>query len=639
MGKSNYKQNNTKEMCGIAGILGGGDRETIQKMIDSMAHRGPDGEGVYIDSEYGIALGHRRLSIIDLTDAGKQPMQDESGRFWIVFNGEIYNYKELREQLQTKGYAFHSHTDTEVVINGYREWGEQVVSKLRGMFAFAIYDRGSNFEPKQGEVQKRNDSPILFLARDRFGIKPLYWYQKGSTFIFASSLTSILKSGYVERRLNPQSLWDYLTLGSVPPPLTMIEGIHSLEPAHTISFSGKTVNISRYWDIKDAHELPKDITYDEAKEQFMSLMEESTRLHTIADVPVGAFLSGGLDSTIQVALMSQQSTYPLKTFSVGFESTGNFKNELSYARIAAKAFGTDHTEVILSRKSYLDEFDRFIEMIDQPSTDGLNTYFVSKAASKDVKVALSGLGADELFAGYGHFFRFGALPEWTQNGISNNLADIIFGLNWLPGRLRLWSRWWLQSDAARHSSIRVVFSESEKKLLFSRLFNEFHPLPTWRHFVPWLKNIEDPIKRVTYCEVRGYLTHTLLRDADAMSMAHSLEVRVPFLDHRLAEFAYEIPSIFKIENKIKKKIVRDATQQLIPEEILNRVKQGFNLPVEEWLPKLNNQNFEKNTTLESEVLTRSEKMPNFNFHPQINSAQKSALIILNRWIHYTKADL
>lgn len=421
-------------MCGICGWFGEYDIDSVIRMRDAMSLRGPDDAGLYQDDF--IALGHRRLSIIDLSQAGHQPMSDATGRFWIVFNGEIYNFQGLREDLKNKGYIFRSQSDTEVILHGYCEWGEEVVHRLRGMFAFAIYDRGPQFGPGPGHKKHSGDGPELFLARDRFGIKPLYWCSKDGQFAFASSLTALLLTNLTERRMDPQAFWDYLSVGSVPPPLTMIKDINALEPAHTITVSRSSFKVSRYWDLRDAPDLPHDLTYVDAQAQFKELLEESTRIHTIADVPVGAFLSGGLDSSTQVALMSAQSPYPLKTYSVGFAPTPGMINELPYARLVAEAFRTDHTEVVLDGKTVVDEFDRVIQVMDQPSTDGLNTYFVSKAARQGVKVALSGLGADELFAGYAHFSRFAALPRWAGEGISNEAGDTLFGLHWIPGRLQ-----------------------------------------------------------------------------------------------------------------------------------------------------------------------------------------------------------
>lgn len=559
-------------MCGIAGTYGLADHDVIAHMVSAQAHRGPDDEGVYLDEANRVALGHRRLSIIDLSPAGHQPMSYGHGRYWITHNGEVYNFAEIRTELEGKGHVFRSSTDTEVILAAYAEWRTACLERFRGMFAFAICD------------QERRQ---LFLARDRFGIKPLYWAQVNGGFLFASELKGMLASGLISRQLDRQAIWDYLSLASVPPPRTILANVSALLPGHYMVVQDGQIKIEQYWDLRKPSDSDNPTTRMEPEEiaaELRRLLEESTRLHMIADVPVGAFLSGGVDSTAVVGLMSEHVSSPLKTYSIGFEGRGARISELPWAKIAAERFGTDHTEVIVTGEDVTREFDRLIEAIDQPSGDGVNSYFVSKAARTGVTVALSGLGGDEFFAGYPQFRRFAQAERLLPHGdgLAGRALRSLGRL--LPGRWRLQAEFIGGLPLERHASVRRLYGEQEKHLLLAdSLQDGFAPRPVTDFYARHLSPELDVVARTSYAEAKGYMAHTLLRDSDVMSMAHALEVRVPLLDHKLAEFAFRLPPEFKLNSQGTKIILLEALRDLIPEPIAQRQKMGFEFPMRDWL--------------------------------------------------------
>ena len=556
-----------------------------------MIHRGPNDHGIYHDPSQQIYLGQTRLSIQDISTAGHQPMSDDSGRYWIVFNGEIYNFMDIRQELESKGHHFISKTDTEVILYGYREWGEAVVQRLRGMFAFAIYDRGAQFGPGPKGSQNGDASPSLFLARDRFGIKPLYFYLTGDSLIFASEIKALLASGVVPALLDRQTLWDYLSYGSALQPRTFIQGVQALLPGHTakIALNPLSINFQCYWDIAAAtsqtaeHQQPS-LTYTEAVTRVRQQLEEATRLHLIADVPVGAFLSGGIDSTAVVGLMSQYVRQPIKTFSIGFEHNHAPLNELRWARLAAARFNTDHHEVIITGQQVAQSWDRLVTAIDQPSHDGTNTFFVSEATKQGgVTVALSGLGGDELFAGYPHFRRISQANRLAPSGLPWAIDPLARLSGFLPGRLRLGLETLTATPQERLASIRRWHKDSAKQQIFSAAFlADFSPEPNTRDQLNTPGNL-SPVAAVSYAEIQGYLRDTLLRDADVMSMAHSLELRPVLLDHKLAETVFSLPDSYKLDSGTGKRVFKDAVSDLLPQEIINRPKRGFEFPLNSWL--------------------------------------------------------
>jgi asparagine synthase (glutamine-hydrolysing) len=559
-------------MCGISGIVGRADESVVRAMIDAMRLRGPDDQGVFVDEPGRVCLGHRRLAIIDTSSAGHQPMSFE-GRYTIVFNGEIYNFRELRAELERKGCTFITQTDTEVILAAYVRWGDGCLRRLRGMFAFAVWD-----------ARKRE----MFLARDRFGIKPLYYACRGGIFAFASEIHALLATGVPERRVDPQALWYYLSVGSVVQPRTIVADVQSLPPGHFMLLRGSQQTIYRYWDIAEntlqlRHEL-EGISEERAVQELRHLLEEATRYHLIADVPVGAFLSGGVDSTAVVGLMARMASRPIQTYSIGFESQFEHLNELKWAQLAAKELHTDHTEVVITEREIASSLDRLIGAIDQPSVDGTNTFFVSEAARKGVTVAISGLGGDELFCGYSHFRPFARAAALAPAG-TRTLGQILGKVGFaLPRQLRGNLQLAAASPIDRYARVRLMMNEEMKRAAVADSFRDsFSPQALTYRYEPMLDRSLDAPTQVSYVELRGYLADTLLRDSDVMSMAHSLELRPVLLDHAFAEFAFALPGRLKLQKGRSKPLFVDAVRDVLPKAIVTRPKMGFELPLVAWL--------------------------------------------------------
>ena len=560
-------------MCGISGTLGLSDERVIQQMTEAMVHRGPDDQGIYLDPVGKVALGHTRLAIIDLSVAGHQPMSYNKERYWITFNGEIYNYKEIRAELEKHGHRFKSASDTEILLAAYAEWGASCLGYLRGMFAFAIWD-------KQDQE--------LFLTRDRFGIKPLLYAQVGNTFLFASEIKALLASGLISRKVDKQAIWDYLSFGSVPQPRTILAQVNSLLPGHYMVVHQGNVSRHRYWDIVEQTRSKRgqltNLPYEDAVSELRHRLQEATRYHLIADVPVGAFLSGGIDSSAIVGLMNQFVSNPIKTYSIGFEMQHSYLSELKWAKIAANFFGTDHTEVILTAQDIKQNFDDIIRSIDQPSIDGTNTYFISQATRQAVTVSLSGLGGDELLAGYPHFKVFARSSFIVTQAIHFFKSELNYITKLLPGRWRFYLEPLLASPLEQLTPVRLLIGDTEKGKAIDREFQRSINLKAAsERYYPLLFPEFDPVTQMSYVEISGYMRDTLLRDIDAMSMAHALEVRPALLDHPLAEFIFSLPSSYKLNAKTTKRIFADALRDLLPNEIINRPKMGFELPLFAWL--------------------------------------------------------
>lgn len=546
-------------MCGIAGIIGNSPKMAVQRMVDAMTHRGPDDSGVWEDPESAVALGHTRLSIIDLSALGHQPMVDSSGRYRIVYNGEVYNYVELRRELSDAGVRFCSQTDTEVILVGYAHWGEGVVDRLRGMFAFGVWD-------------SRERS--LFLARDRFGIKPLVYAKAHSKFAFASELKVLTVGGVIEKRINDHALADIFTYGSVVQPRTIFDKVYTLPPGHWMKVkSDLTYIVEPYYELEDSTiRAFDDLDYKESVEQVRSLLEEAAKYHMVADVEVGAFLSGGIDSSAVVALMSRHASYPIKTFSVGFENQSEVDDERSIAQITANHLGCEHREVVV-HDWYVDKiFDDFIDALDQPSIDGINTYIVSKAASGQVKVVLSGLGGDEIFGGYTHF-------DTILNGSAKNRNighDVLARMNALrPNRFTKKYEILGLHPVAAIDRIRQLHKNSHLSQILKSIPN--------KHYLKNYKENLDPVQKVSLHETEHYLRNTLLRDADALGMRCSLEVRPVLLDHKLVEYALSLPAEYKVDHGCLKRVFVDAVQDLIPEHCWQQKKKGFEMPFATWM--------------------------------------------------------
>ncbi len=566
-------------MCGISGMVGFASREVVVAMSDAMAHRGPDDHGVFVDRKYPIALGHRRLSILDVSAAGHQPMSYRDERYWIVFNGEIYNFRELRHQLEALGNGFVSNSDTEVLVAAYAQWGEKCVERMRGMFAFAVFDRGNY----------ASIPPTLCLARDRLGIKPLYYALRNGMMVFASEIKGLLASGMVSRRIDRRAVFDYLALGAIPQPRTILADVSALMPGHVMTVTlPLNVETRRYWDIAEnaRRSFPeaKAITREDARKELRVLLDDATRYHLLSDVPVGAFLSGGIDSTAVVGLMSRASGNPVRTYSVGFESKSGQQDELAWARVAATAFGTDHTEVVVTGRDVANRYDDLIRAIDEPSLDGTNTFLVSSAAGQSVKVALSGLGGDELFAGYRHFKDFHAAARVDSRLRLLGSAGKKRLLTALPGRLLRDKGMLLMDRVGRYANLRNLAAGDEHgRIVNASFIEDADTLTIVDLYSQWLRPELDVAAETSYVELRGYLANTLLRDVDAMAMANSLEVRPVLLDHPVAEFAFALPTELKIDNRENKPALVSAVRDLLPEAIVRREKTGFELPLVEWL--------------------------------------------------------
>lgn len=559
-------------MCGISGLIGKreGAESVVKRVTEAQVHRGPDAEGIWAGED--IALGHRRLSIIDLSQAGRQPMSNEDGTIWMVFNGEIYNFLDLRGKLQRKGHKFRSRTDCEVVLHLYEEVGERCVERLRGMFAFAIWD---------GKRRK------ALLARDRLGIKPLYYWTDGGIFAFASEVKALLASGLVPKRVNFDALLGYIVLGSVPAPLTIVEGVKALPAGHYMVVEGGKFKVKRYWEVDFSEKEP--MGEGEVLERLRELLKESVRVRLVSDVPLGAFLSGGIDSSAVVALMSLAGGV-VRTFNITFPEA-EF-SEARYARLVAEKFSTEHHECEVTGEDVAREMPRIIKAMDQPTVDGVNTYFVSKFTRESgTIVALSGVGGDEVFCGYSHFR---SVPRMLK--VLRLLAKVP-----RPGRglvslvlSALGDRWEKAAKALEGNGTveeaylarRAILWGRALERLLSREVREraqFRPLEYLEGFG---RDGEGAIEdRLSFLEMKTYLHNQLLRDTDFMSMAHSLEVRVPLLDHLLVEFVAKVPANLKVGPDAPKRLLVKALGDLLPREVVYRPKRTFTFPFAIWVRK------------------------------------------------------
>ncbi|MGO9405451.1 MAG: asparagine synthase (glutamine-hydrolyzing) [Terriglobales bacterium] len=568
-------------MCGIVGILA---RKTpispavLEQATASLAHRGPDDSGTVLLKEIRpeqlqIGFGHRRLAILDLSPLGHQPMQDPVTGNWIVYNGEIYNFRELRQELEAAGAQFRSHSDTEVILAAYRVWGESCLTRLGGMFALALWDA----------PRKR-----LLLARDPMGIKPLYYHQSEQTFIFASEVRTLLRTGLVPRKADSTGILSYLAFGSVYEPWTMVEGVRAVPPGHVLTVENGAVSIREYWN-------PLQPSGIAAAGQLPAILRDAVLSHLVSDVPVGVFLSGGIDSSALVAVLSHNGVRA-NTFSLVFQEA-EF-NEGQYSREIARRFGTEHHEIPVSQQDTLAVLPHALCAMDQPTIDGINTYLVSaKTRAAGVKVALTGLGADEMFAGYSNFRRvpkmeafskrFGRLPRLARQSLSASVA-LFTGEG---DRSRKLAELATGDESTIHPNfvhpyflVRTLFGAAEREVLVSTGFEDSRRAldSVLRESIAQSSSL-DPVNRVSYLESNFYMRNTLLRDSDFMSMAHGLELRVPFLDRALVEACFRIPGAEKIKGSSPKALLLASLGVELPREIVNRPKRGFTLPFERWL--------------------------------------------------------
>jgi len=559
-------------MCGIAGIIYFEKdrivtRHELKAMTDTIIHRGPDDEGFYIDNNIG--LGFRRLSIIDL-NTGNQPMCNEDETIWVVMNGEIYNFISLRNDLVSRGHKFKSNSDTEVLVHLYEEHGIDFITKLRGMFAIALYDK----------VKCK-----LVLARDRVGIKPLFYALSGGSLIFGSELKEVLKVFDIKPEINPQAVLDYFTYGYTIGEKTFFEGINKLLPARYLELDINTFksNITKYWEIDSSPDYTK--TESEWIEIIIAKLSGAVKSHMISDVPLGAFLSGGIDSSAIVATMAQISSQPIQTFTIGFKEAKY--NELDYASKVSTLYKTNHHELILKPAS-VDIIDDLINMYDEPFDDSsaIPTYFVSKFAREHVTVALSGDGGDELFAGYNSYAKAKQIA-----GIQHFLPNIIrpiFGIvnQTLPDHMYgKGLSYYLSKPSSLLGAYFTNFKDYEIQSLFEKGFLEkLKPYSAIEAKIKMLNsyNTKDSVTRNELLDVNTYMVDDILTKVDRASMANSLEVRVPLLDHEFVELAFKIPSTMKLKHAEGKYIFKKAFESHLPKDLLYRKKHGFAVPLAKW---------------------------------------------------------
>jgi asparagine synthase (glutamine-hydrolysing) len=565
-------------MCGIAGFVTQGqvvDKHESAAVLDRMcrviAHRGPDDQGMFVEGQ--VALGMRRLSIIDLA-GGYQPMSGCDRAIKLVFNGEIYNYRELQRTLEGRGHHFKTNSDTEAIIHAYEEYGANCVDHLRGMFAFAIWnDRSSE----------------LFIARDRTGKKPLYYaITPPGTLIFGSELKSLREHPQFRGEMSAEALDAYLTFGYVPDPLTIFRDVHKLPPGHHLMFKNGRATVEQYWNFQyEGERQHSAVREEDYVEKLRALLDEAVRIRLVADVPLGAFLSGGVDSSAVVGLMARHTDQPVKTFSIGFREDSY--NELKYARLASKHFGTDHHELIVT-PDICRIVDELVWYFDEPFADqsAIPTYLVSKLAREHVKVVLSGDGGDELFAGYTRYATnrkrngFNHVPRLLRHSVmrplSRKLPHGAWGRNYLHK---------ISNDPLdRYIEDISIFTKLNKPLLytadFRRQLGATEAAALFREHASRVRS-NDSLDTLLYLDAKTYLPGDILTKVDRMTMAVSLEARVPLLDHKLIEFVTRIPASLKMQGLETKHIFKSAVRDIVPAEILNRPKQGFGVPITEWI--------------------------------------------------------
>ena len=628
-------------MCGINGIISNKIEaekrlSIILSMNQRLAHRGPDNDGIWQDQD--ICLGHRRLSIIDLSNESNQPFSSNDKRFVIIYNGELYNYKDLKLELQrtTHGsvqqpYFFKTNSDTEVILAAYIRWGSDCLKYFNGMYAFVIYDT----------LEKKT-----FIARDRIGVKPLYYFYGDGGFIFSSEIRPIIHSGIKSFDLNKEVLSEYFMYQTVMAPSTLVKGIKMLMPGHFLEFQNNKASITQYYFTNKVSEVSKNLSYKQICNHVNELLTHSVQLRMVADVPFGAFLSGGIDSSAVVGLMSKVSSEPVQTFNISFDES-EF-SESKFARIIAKKFNTKHHEIKLTPFDFLNQLPEALDAIDHPSGDGPNTYIVSKATKNaGIKMALSGIGGDELFAGYDVFKRMAdlqkrawlnAVPRFARIGVGhlikkrkksvsgNKIAELL-------------SEPQINFNSA-YPLNRSVYTLKE----LSQLIKDPEPFVQIKKIVssaPQIKN--HLLSAVSICEINTYLENVLLRDTDQMSMAVALEVREPFLDYKLIEFVLSVNDEDKYPHTPKKLLI-DSLGDLLPGEIVNRPKMGFTLPWQSWLKNELRSFCEKNINELAEYpFCNKDEIKNYwerflNNDKIITWSRVWHLVVLNNWIKENKLN-
>lgn len=575
-------------MCGIAGIVNGGSEEILERMASVQAHRGPDDWGARWFPERRTGLAHRRLSILDLSPAGHQPMQGRNGNRWITFNGEIYNYLELRRELEGHGHRFQSNTDTEVILAAFDQWGAGCLNRFNGMFAFGIYDA---------------DTHELFIARDHLGIKPLYYSQRGDTLVFASEAKALFEVEGMQREINPNAVISSLLYLWVPEPETGFQGIYKLEAGHYGVFRDGTLRTTRYWDVPIHDGSHAERSEGEYVEELRELLERAVRRQMIADVPVGAFLSGGLDSSLIVALMRKVSNADISTYTIAFSEQDKqmeaMPDDAKYAAIVAKHFSTDHHEIVARPDSNRLLGDMLFHL-DDPISDGasINTYLISAAAKeRGTTVLLNGMGGDEVFGGYRkqlgalmveQYHRIPKLLRMMGEPLIRALPVAIGGRGIRPVR---WAKKFLRSAALNPLDAFIYgfayFTPGEVPRLlaspYDRIpFNELYPIRRYREMAAAAADIPF-IDRMTYLDTKLFLPGLNLIYSDKAAMAASVETRPPLIDVELVEFAARLPGRYKINNRVQKYLLKRAAEAYVPHEIIYRPKAAFGTPIRAWM--------------------------------------------------------
>ena len=560
-------------MCGIAGVVGGVspvDEAALQKMIDSFHYRGPNDDGTWLHADIGLA--HKRLSIIDTSTAGHQPMRDSDNGNCLVFNGEIYNYVEIRESLKKQGLSFNTGTDTEVILKAYQHYGKKCLEHFNGMFAFALWDQHSE---------------ELFIARDRLGIKPLYYYcDQVHGFVFASEVKAINCHLNQSWSVDLQLVDQYMSFGYVPGENALQKGVKRLLPGHSLTLKAGEYHVEQYWDLH--FDNSEDKGFDYYLETARDLLNSAIDLRLRADVPLGIFLSGGIDSSAVVGLLADRVSEPLQTFSVGYDF-GKEYNEADYAKLISKKFGTEHHEIVVDPKQFRDFIPKYIHLMDEPVTEAaaISLQYLSQLTAEQVTVVLSGEGSDELFAGYDYYKYMRAIERYRSlvgSGMASGIASLLSPLAKSHDKL---SKYLNLSSKPLHTRYKGIssYDETIKSRLYRREYSQYLQQQSSNVSAEFLQHLfeknadKDALSQMLYFDTKTWLVDDLLIKADRMSMASSLELRVPFLDYRLVEFAASMPSKYKIKNGESKYILKKMMEPILPKEIIYRKKMGFPTPL------------------------------------------------------------
>lgn len=573
-------------MCGISGFIDFNNQSTqniLHVMTDAMAHRGPDGGGYefFQNQTCQVGLGHRRLSIIDLTETGKQPMQFQ--HWWMTFNGEVYNYQEIKKELDSLGHQFIGNSDTEVMLHAYAEWGIQCVHRFIGMFAFVIYD-----------TQKQ----VVICVRDRAGVKPFFYYWNEGLFLFTSELKAFHQHPHFKKEINTDAVAAFMQYGNVPTPHCIFKHCYKLKPGHVLTFNMQhaTFDISKYWDVYDSYNKPKlDISFNEAKVETEKLLQSAFDYRMVSDVPVGVFLSGGYDSACVTSLLQKNASTKLKTFTIGVSDIG--LNEAPFAKEIAKHLGTDHHEYECTEKDALELINELPYYYDEPFADSsaIPTTLVCKMAKKQVTVALSADGGDEIFAGYNrydymmkHGKLLNALPSFVNKGMAG-MMDLV-PADYIPilrNKYNFHNRYeklkGLLKDPSHKNVMLSLSQQFNEEQLKELVLKKYEPLETAYLSGSLTNSSYSPLAYMMAIDYQTYLVDDILQKVDRASMTVSLEGREPFLDHRIIEFVAQLPDNFKYHKGIKKHILKEITHQYIPKVMMDRPKTGFAIPIEKWL--------------------------------------------------------